>query len=161
MADASLTTFFFNWLNFVVLIGLGIYAFKKYLLPSYTQQLAQEEVSGSAAQEQYKMLTQQHSNALRTLQQQKELIAYLDKQVSHWQEHVRSQEKLMHTTKTAHFKKIKEKRIVQEINRSEQVRLAKALPNVFEQASTALVKQFTDPTAQQSYLDTVLKTVRR
>jgi hypothetical protein len=160
MAEFSFVTTLFNWLNFAALIALGVYLFKRYLLPSYLETIRQQERTGSTTEARHKTLTHQHSNALRSLQQQKQLIGYLQERIMRWQTQVAAQEKKAQEKQLIHFKKIKEKRLVQEVNRSEQVRLAQALPKAFAHAEHTLTALYAQPKAQHTYIESVLHSLR-
>jgi len=160
MSDYSLTSILFSWINFAVLIGLGIYGFMRYLLPSLNAGVKNEEMDKANAHEHYKTLMQQKSNALRTLQHQKQLIAYLQEQINSWHNQVTLSENALREKKLLDLKKLKEKRLVQEINRSEQIRLEKALDGVFAQAESELKATYTQQAAQKAYLSGVLQALR-
>jgi F0F1-type ATP synthase membrane subunit b/b' len=153
--------FIFKLINFIIVIGLGIYLTKKYVIPFLEQEIAkyQESIQRLHTAKEQLDVQQAHIDQQRLMQEQ--LAQELTQKIHEWH-------RVVSTTKQQHEVErdarrstlIQEYMTCQQTNAQEQIRQTIA-KKVFAQMNQELQTTFTPKQRGQEYLHDVIKAMRQ
>ena len=158
---STVVAFSFRIINFLVLVGLGIYLFKKYLLGSIEETIAEQEA--------YKNGLKQQLGALESLLDEldtektwlEKQCTYLKSKVNHWNE----QFNILISTRVAEKQSLQKKAEIrvelQVIHLAQEKLLQKALPIALKNATTAFEQSFASQKKGTDYLNNLITAIKR
>ncbi len=150
----------FRIINFLVIIGLAIYAFKKYLLPTIREQIKAKDATIQGLQKTHRMYVRQN----RTLDQgiHNDLLeqARLKEQLMRWRAGIDNERKLLEEKCEARISSI-EKRLKDQSKRVEMYLVARSIyPLTFKKTRILLQKEFSETSNQDKFMEKVFSFMR-
>ena len=157
----TVLSIFFKLLNFGILIGLGVYVFKRYLLPSIGQEIAENQEALQQLQRNNEQLKEDQKKVEARLDEQAALCLSLGSKIERWKlahdNHLRRQQESCQQLR----QKIEKKVAVQEQNLAREMLNKKVLPGAIVQAQELLQKTYESESEGRQYILHVMKYLER
>ncbi len=151
----------FHILNFLLIVAVGYYLFKRYLADMLRRNIAYDAVSFDALNRQQEELQKQKKNLTASLQRQHIEYQDLAEKIAQWREIV-AQGKLVAQQEHQRIEQlVHERRVAQAHEMQLQAVHAQVIPQAVDDARLALVKIFTHDAAVRNYLQHLLQRLRK
>ena len=147
---------FFRLFNFVLLIVLGIYAYKKYGATALMNLITQKEKSRVSLYEENKQLEQEQLSIEKKMQEEELLCASLKRKVDEWQRVLNIQREQEEKEIAERLKKIKKTRKIQALHSETNRAHALVAQSVVHTIQTSLTHYFTLEERGKEYLHDML-----
>lgn len=156
----SLTTAF-KFINFAAFIGLGVYLFKRYLLPSLKKQLHEKKVLLQNLENQKQGIKYQLNNLDQAIEQQRYLAEELKRKIAIWTSSVHANnERALHEQATNQAKidsnnELKNQRLIfEQMNK-------KLVPKIVAAVKRDLTHEFEQPELINKYMNDILRFIEK
>ncbi len=151
----------FQLLNFIVIIGLIGFLFKKYILNGIRAQMRAHESVVVSLKKSFHMLTRNYQLLDREIEHERQMQYELKQKVMRWRADVEQLHEQMTHERNERSKELKVQTEQQIKEIQKHMLYQEALPRALKKARIQLAKQFEDEKAQKEYLHHTLRDLRQ
>lgn len=152
----SLTTAF-RFINFGVFLGLVVYCYKKYLLPSINKQIHEKKLLLQNLENQKQGIKYQLSNLDQAIDHQKHLAQNLSNKINIWSEGVNAQRQRDYETKNALLKTMINQAAIKSQKVAFEAATKKIVPEVLKNLEEDLTQYFEQNEHAREYNGDILR----
>lgn len=147
---------FFKLVNFGIILFLGAYLFKRYVVPSIRAQMQADTHMFASLQKSYHMLMRHYQLLDKEIEDDRYVQADLKQKIMRWRAHLKQKERELEDERVRRTKRLAHLVARQEKEISTQLLYQQILPTAVNQARDQLEKEFAQESAQEQYLNRVM-----
>lgn len=151
----------FNIINVILLLALGIYAFKRYMLPSVKQALQDYYNYKVMLDSKKDSLIEEQEALIEATKNQGNECKNLKDKIHSWEQHVDDVHAKNYEEKKAFFKAIEQRVKLQTYNYAQVVFAQKITPRVKSLLTDSLHDYFSNLESKQIYQDQIIKYIKK